>query len=67
MSERSMARKLQNENTCFKKLLEEERRQRYLSIIGAGYMPQHEIAVILGFADDKNLFRAKRKWKDLSD
>lgn len=63
MSQRSMNRKLRAENTTFYRLLDEERRKRYLMIMRARErLTYAQIAPLIGFADEKSVYRASKRW-----
>jgi AraC-like DNA-binding protein len=62
MSERTLQRRLNDEGTCFQRLLDDTRRA-----LAARYLANHnmalcEVAYQLGFADQSCLARATRRW-----
>jgi len=62
MSERTLQRKLQQEQTSYQKLLDEARlslAQQYLTESKAGI---DEIAILLGFSETRSFFRSFKRW-----
>lgn len=66
ISPRSLRRKLETENTSFRALLEQERRQLAEKLLGGSQMTQEELALHLGYADTASFTRAFRRWFDCS-
>lgn len=66
MSARSLRRKLELEDTSFRTLLEEERRQLALQLLTASDMKLDELALHLGYADTASFNRAFRRWMQCS-
>jgi len=66
MSPRSLRRKLDQEGTSFRKLLEEERRQLALQLLENSAMKQDELAIHLGYTDTASFTRAFRRWMNCS-
>lgn len=62
MSSRSLQRKLAEQNTSYKALLADTRRDLALSYIGAPHYSINEITYLLGFADTSSFTRAFRRW-----
>ncbi|MDO9438781.1 AraC family transcriptional regulator [Hydrogenophaga sp.] len=66
MADRTLQRRLHEENTSFQQLLDDARRdlaQKYLA------EPRHtlgQVADLLGFADQSNFFRANKRWFGVS-
>lgn len=66
MSDRTLARRLRDQGTSFREMLDDVRRE-----LGIGYMrqPRHsimEITYLLGFSDQSNFARWFRKWSGKS-
>lgn len=66
MSPRSLRRKLDQEGTSFRKLLEEERRQLALQLLENSAMKLDELAIHLGYTDTASFTRAFRRWMNCS-
>lgn len=62
MSSRSLRRKLDQEGTSFRTLVEEERRQLALQLLEGSDMKLDELAVHLGYTDTASFTRAIRRW-----
>ncbi len=62
MSVRTLARRLEVENTSFYTLLDEARHARALRLIGDGRLTLAEIAFVLGFSHVTSFHRAFRRW-----
>ncbi|GAB1255706.1 hypothetical protein NBRC116494_02080 [Aurantivibrio plasticivorans] len=62
VSERTLSRKLSKKGTSFKRLLDAERRRRYLFLKTDSKVTISEIAEALGFSDNKSLYRALKRW-----
>lgn len=66
MSPRSLRRKLEQEGTNFRALLEEERCQTAMQILSSSDMKLDELAIHLGYTDTASFTRALRRWKSIS-
>lgn len=66
MSPRSLRRKLDQEGTSFRTLVEDERRQIALQLLSGSTMKLDEIAIHLGYTDTASFTRAFRRWKGCS-
>jgi AraC-like DNA-binding protein len=66
MSVRSLQRKLLEENTSFKMLLDETRRELAKQYIREAHRPIGEITFLLGFSEASNFTRAFRRWMGVS-
>jgi AraC-like DNA-binding protein len=66
LSPRSLRRKLDQEGTSFRKLLEEERRQLALQLLKNSAMKLDELAIHLGYTDTASFTRAFRRWMHCS-
>lgn len=62
MSARTLARRLEQENTTFFALLDEARRVRALRLMEDRALNLTEIAIVLGFAHVASFHRAFRRW-----
>jgi AraC-like DNA-binding protein len=62
MSARTLARRLEQENTTFFALLDEARRVRALRLMEDRALNLTEIAMVLGFAHVASFHRAFRRW-----
>lgn len=62
MTDRTLQRRLQAEDTSFQKLLDETRRELGRKYLLDGRYSLGEVAHMLGFADRSNFFRASRRW-----
>ncbi|HKP56056.1 MAG TPA: AraC family transcriptional regulator [Polyangiales bacterium] len=62
MSERTLARHLEDEGTNFKALFEDLRRRLALRYVGSSELPFSEIACLLGFSQAAAFHRAFRRW-----
>jgi AraC-like DNA-binding protein len=62
MSERTLARHLEEEGTQFKLLLEDLRRRLALRYVGRSELPISEVALLLGFSQAAAFHRAFRRW-----
>jgi AraC-like DNA-binding protein len=61
MSERTLKRRLAEQNTSYTELLDAARRTRALELLGAG-LSVEEISARLGYSDAANFTRAFRRW-----
>ncbi|GGC74676.1 AraC family transcriptional regulator [Marinobacter halophilus] len=66
VSPRSLRRKLDQEGTSFRKLLEEERSQLALQLLKNSSMKLDELAIHLGYTDTASFTRAFRRWMNCS-
>lgn len=66
MSPRSLRRKLEQEGTSFRSLVEEERRQLAVKLLEGSEMKLDELAVHLGYTDTASFTRAFRRWMGCS-
>ena len=62
LSQRTLQRRLQEENSSFQQLLDETRRELAVQYLAQPDRSLLEIAYLLGFADPSNFFRAFRRW-----
>lgn len=66
MSSRSLRRKLEQEGTSFRSLVDEERRQTATQILSGSDMKLDELAIHLGYTDTASFNRAFRRWMGMS-
>ncbi len=66
MSTRSLRRKLEQEGTSFRSLVEEERRQAAVQMLRGSDMKLDELSIHLGYTDTASFTRAFRRWMDVS-
>lgn len=66
MSPRSLRRKLEQEGTNFRGIVEEERRQIALQLLSCSRMKLDELAIHLGYTDTASFTRAFRRWMSCS-
>jgi len=66
MSPRSLRRKLEQENTNFRAIVDEERRQIALQLLTCSNMILDELAIHLGYTDTASFTRAFRRWMGCS-
>jgi AraC-like DNA-binding protein len=62
MSERSLRRALADEDTSFRAVIDEVRRERAEALLGQGDLSLAEIAFALGFSEHAAFTRAFRRW-----
>ncbi|MBV8470325.1 MAG: AraC family transcriptional regulator [Burkholderiaceae bacterium] len=62
MSERTLQRRLLEENTSFVKLVDETRRELAQRFLAKGDISPTEMSFALGFADPSNFYRACKRW-----
>ncbi|HMJ12931.1 MAG TPA: AraC family transcriptional regulator ligand-binding domain-containing protein [Polyangiaceae bacterium] len=62
VSTRTLKRRLAAEDTSYRQLLDEERREQALSLLGTPQLPLSQIAAKLGYANIANFERAFRRW-----
>ena len=66
LGDRTLRRRLEEEGTSFQKILDETRRELAQQYLAQQRYSVGEIAHMLGFADQGTLFRACRRWFDVS-
>ena len=66
MSPRSLQRKLQQQGTSYKKLLDETRRELALTYVKNRQRSFGEITFLLGFTEQSNFTRAFKRWEGVS-
>jgi AraC-like DNA-binding protein len=66
MSERTLQRRLEEEQTSFVQLLDETRRELADQYLGRLHLSLAQAAYLLGFADQSSFFRACRRWFKVS-
>jgi AraC-like DNA-binding protein len=66
LSPRSLRRKLDQEGTSFRTLVEDERRQLALQLLTGSEMKLDELAIHLGYTDTASFTRAFRRWMGCS-
>lgn len=66
LSSRSLRRRLEDEGTSFRNLVEDTRRQLAEQMLGTTDMKLDELAVHLGYADTASFTRAFRRWHGIS-
>lgn len=66
LSSRSLRRRLDDEGTSFRNLVEDTRRQLAEQMLGTTDMKLDELAVHLGYADTASFARAFRRWHGVS-
>lgn len=66
MSPRSLRRKLDQEGSSFRAIIEEERRQTATQILSGSDMKLDELAIHLGYTDTASFTRAFRRWMGIS-
>ena len=62
MSLRTLQRKLSDENTSYKEILEETRRELANQYLRQGYLSVGEVTYLLGFSEPSNFARAFKRW-----
>ena len=62
LSRRTMQRKLRDEGTGFKQILEDMRRQLAIQYVQNSQLSLNEITYLLGFSEPSNFTRAFRRW-----
>jgi AraC-like DNA-binding protein len=62
LSRRTFQRRLADEGTSFKEVLDETRRQVALRYVENPHMPLKEVSYLLGFSEPSNFTRAFRRW-----
>lgn len=66
MSSRSLRRKLEQEGSSFRTLVDEERRQTAIQMLSGSDMKLDELAIHLGYTDTTSFTRAFRRWLGVS-
>jgi AraC-like DNA-binding protein len=66
MSQRSLQRRLREEGTTYKELLNETRRDLAAQYIKASSVSINEITYLLGFSEPSNFSRAFKRWTGVS-
>lgn len=66
LGDRTLRRRLEEEGTSFQKILDDTRRELAQQYFAQRRYSVGEIAYMLGFADQGTLFRACRRWFDVS-
>jgi len=67
LSPRTLHRRLVEEGTSYRELLDAARRERYAALTAHAPPPAAEIALALGYRELANLRRARRRWRQLAD
>jgi AraC-like DNA-binding protein len=62
ISDRTLQRRLQAEGTSFQQLLDDTRRELAQKYLQKPRTPLRDVAELLGFEDQSNLFRACKRW-----
>ena len=66
MSERTLQRRLEDEDTTFLQLLDDTRRELAEQYLGRLHLSLAQAAYLLGFADQSSFFRACKRWFEVS-
>lgn len=66
LSPRSLRRKLENEGTSYREVVDEERKQLSLQLLDNTRMKIEEVAAHLGYTDSGSFVRAFKRWMDVS-
>jgi AraC-like DNA-binding protein len=66
LSKRSLQRRLAEEETSFRQILDSTRHDLALRYLGNSHLTINEIGYLLGFSDPSNFTRAFRRWEGLS-
>lgn len=66
ISQRTLQRKLREEGTSYKQLLEETRRELALQYLDNSQLSINEITYLLGFAEPSTFSRAFKRWEGIS-
>jgi len=66
LSERTLHRRLRKENTSFREILEEVRRERYSVLSAQENLTQVQIAAMLGYSEQSAFSRAYKSWFGVS-
>ena len=65
-SPRNLQRKLSEEGTSLRAILDDIRRERAMELLSEGTIPVGEIASALGYADGTAFWRAHKRWSELT-
>lgn len=65
LSTRSLQRRLKDEQTSYKRLLDETRRELALQYLGNSRLSINEVTYLLGFSDPSNFTRAFKRWQGI--
>jgi AraC-like DNA-binding protein len=66
MADRTLQRRLREENTSFQQLLDDARRDLAQKYLAEARYTLGQVADLLGFADQSNFFRASKRWFGVS-
>ncbi len=66
MADRTLQRRLREEDTNFQQLLDDARRDLAQKYLAEDRYPLSQVADLLGFADQSNFFRASKRWFGVS-
>jgi AraC-like DNA-binding protein len=66
MTSRTLHRRLVNEGTCYREILEDVKQTLAISYLSNTDMTIKEISYFLGYEDDRNFSRAFRRWQGTS-
>lgn len=66
MADRTLQRRLREENTSFQQLLDDARRDLAQKYLAEARYTLGQVADLLGFADQSNFFRANKRWFGMS-
>lgn len=66
LSPRSMQRRLQDEGTSFRAVLDDMRKELAVQYLSHAYLSLNEISYLLGYAEPASFTRAFRRWKGVS-
>lgn len=66
MTSRTMHRRLVNEGTSYREILEEVKQSLAITYLSNTKMTIKEVSYFLGYDDDRNFSRAFRRWKNMS-
>ncbi|MCB1035891.1 MAG: helix-turn-helix transcriptional regulator, partial [Acidobacteria bacterium] len=66
MSVRSLHRGLKQEETSFRRLLEQLRRERAADLLAEGRCSLSEVAFLLGFSELSAFYRAFKRWTGMT-
>ncbi|MFC9708641.1 AraC family transcriptional regulator ligand-binding domain-containing protein [Paenibacillus sp. NPDC056933] len=64
MSDRTLQRRLSDENTSFKHLLTQARHEQALAYLADPKLEIKEVALLIGYEDQNSFYRAFRIWED---
>ena len=66
MTSRTLHRRLIDEHSSYREILEEVKQSLAISYLSNTSMTVKEIAYFLGYDDDRNFSRAFRRWRGMS-